>query len=577
MGNRFDEWEGERWQARLRLYAPVVLIYIGALICTGAAFMGDTVHYVNSVMARIEGGYLHFWEFGHLLWRPLGWLAYKIFSPVTSLFVGADTRYNVTFILIALNWATGLLAALALNCTLRRVCKREWVLITATAAFIFSNAFLDYIHAGCAYVPGLAFLLVGFAILTGGSGDIANPRQQRQPSVARGVWGGAALAVAIGFWFPYVLSVPAALVAPLLLFGFTRARLKVSVAGALSFALVAALMYALVVFVGLGIRDLAGLKAWFTDASHGITNMKGFSRSAFGFARSLIHMGDDGRIFKRFLIGDPFNPVSLWDLFRLGLWKFVFFYLFMAGLLLSLLRTPDGRRMFLLFVLNAVPMFVFAIFIFESGAIERYLPLFPLIFLALAFALCSERTPRAVKYLLLAYVAAATLANLSVMAKPVLNRQKARAETRVKDLQPHLKPGSRVVTSHIQDELVQYNQNFLFDPVNTANLTFSVVEPNSVLILTWRSRIAEQILPVWERGDDVWLSKRLLAPRPRAEWNWVEGDDPRVSWTHLYDYFRQLELGQQVGDDDGFALLLPSEQNKNILRGHMEREKQVFR
>lgn len=572
MGTRFDELQGDGWRERVRLYAPVVLIYVGALLCTGAAFMGDTVHYANSVMARIEGGYLHFWEFGHVLWRPLGWLCYKIFSPVTSLFVGTDTRYNVTFTLIALNWATGLLAALMLNCLLRRVCKREWVVLLATVGFIFSNAFLDYIHAGCAYIPGLAFLLVGFAVLTGG-----NERRQSPPSLSRGVWGGAALAVGIGFWFPYVLSVPAALVAPLLLFGFNRARLKVSVAGAVSFAVVAALMYALVVFVGLGIRDLAGLKAWFTDASHGITNMKGFSRSAFGFARSLIHMGDDGRIFKRFLIHDPFNPVSLWDLFRLSLWKFVLFYLFMGGLLLSLLRTSDGRRMFLLFVLNAVPMFVFAIFIFESGAIERYLPLFPLIFLALAFALCSERTPRAVKYLLLTYVAAATLTNLSVMAKPVLNRQKARAESRVKDLQPYLKPGSRVVTSHIQDDLVQYNQNFLFDPVNTANLTFSVVEPNSVLILTWRSRIAEQILPVWERGDDVWLSKRLLAPRPRAEWNWVEGDDPRVSWTHLYDYFRQLDLGQAVGDDDGFVLLVPSEKNRNILRAYMEQEKQVFR
>jgi len=572
MSNRLDELNGEGWRTRLRLYAPVILIYIGALLCTGAAFMGDTVHYANSVMARIEGGYLYFWEFGHVLWRPLGWLCYKIFRPVTSLFVGEDTRHNVTLTLIALNWVAGLLAALMLNCLLRRVCKREWVVLVATSAFIFSNAFLDYAHAGCAYIPGLAFLLVGFAVLTGAGDD-----KRQTPSLARGVWGGVALAVAIGFWFPYVLSVPAALCAPLLLFGFDKSRLKVSVAGALSFAVAAALMYLAVVVIGLGIRDLAGFKAWFTDASHGITNMKGLSRSAFGFARSLINMGDDGRVIKRFLIKDPFSPVSLWDLFRLSLWKFVLFYLFMGGLLLSLIRTKDGRRVLALFVLNAVPMFVFAIFIFESGAIERYLPLFPVIFLALAFALCSERTPRALKYLLLVYVAAATLSNLSVMAKPLLNRQKAQVESRMKGLQPFLKPGSRVVTSHIQDELTQYNQDFLFDPANPANLTFSVLEPNSAQILIWHSHIAQQILPVWERGNDVWLSKRLLSARPRPEWNWVEGDDPRISWTHLYDYFKQFELGQTVGDDDGFALLLPTEKNKKILQNYIDQEKQVHR
>jgi len=573
MSKRPGEFETESWSARLRLHLPVILIYTGALLCTGAAFMGDTVHYANSVMARIEGGYLHFWEFGHVLWRPLGWLCYKIFNPVTSLFVGGDTRDNVTITLIALNWAAGLLAALMLNCLLRRVCKREWVVLTATAAFIFSNAFLDYIHAGCAYIPGLAFLLVGFAILTGGRDD----RQEVSPSLARGVWGGVALALSIGFWFPYVLSVPAALAAPLLLFGFSKTRLKVFIAGALGFAVAAALMYTAVVVIGLGIRDLAEFKAWFTDASHGITNMKGFSRSAFGFARSLINMGDDGRVIKRFLINDPFSPVSLWDLFRLSLWKFVLFYLFMGGLLLSLMRTKDGRRVLALFVLNAVPMFVFAIFIFEAGAIERYLPLFPVIFLALAFALCSERTPRAVKYLLLGYVAAATLSNLSVMAKPLLNRQKVKVESRMKDLQPLLKPGSRVVTSHIQDDLTQYNQNFLFDPANTANLTFTVLELNGARIPTWHSHIAQQIFPVWGRGDDVWLSKRLLNARPRPEWNWVEGDDPRVSWTHLYDYFKQFELGQAVGDEDGFALLLPTEKNKKILQNNMEQEKQVYR
>jgi hypothetical protein len=52
----------------------------------------------------------------------------------------------------------------------------------------------------------------------------------------------------------------------------------------------------------------------------------------------------------------------------------------------------------------------------------------------------------------------------------------------------------------------------------------------------------------------------------------VESDDPRVSWTDIYTFFSQLQMGQSVGGEDGFMLLLPSPQNEKILRDWAQRE-----
>ena len=56
-----------------------------------------------------------------------------------------------------------------------------------------------------------------------------------------------------------------------------------------------------------------------------------------------------------------------------------------------------------------------------------------------------------------------------------------------------------------------------------------------------------------------------MSARPQAHWNWVEGDDKRVSWTDVYSFFIGFELGESVGGDDGFVRLLPSERNKSLL------------
>jgi general stress protein CsbA len=560
---------GERRQKWLKQYAPVLALYCVATLLTDAYFMGDTLRYVDSIEAHFNGKYFNFWEFGHLFWRPLAYLCSRLFYPLTQVFVGSDLRLNVTLTLVALNWLAGVPCVIALTALVRRFCKREWIVIFVTVAFICANSFLNYFHTGCSYTIGLSFLLAGFYLLL---------KEEDTGSRSTAILAGASLACAVCFWLPYILSLPAILVAPLVLFGYDKRRLRLILHTCLVCALVGFASYVGVAVFALGIRDAAGFKAWFADASHGIVNMGGLPRAVFGFARSFINMGDDGRVFKRYVLRDPFNPVSLLDLFRLGLWKFVFFYAAMLALGVSLLRSQTGRRLLALLLLAGVPLFAFAIFLFDAGQIERYLPLYPFIVLAFAHVLGSERangrTGRALKYFLLAYLAVMIVVNLSAMSRPALESRKKTAEARTKDLWPWLKPESRVFASHIHDEMVNNYINYVFDPVEHNDQMAFVLDPNTPFILHWRQNFSVYALSVWKKGGDVWLSKRLFSPRPRPEWNWVEGDDPRVSWTDLSNFFSRFETGHPVGGEDGFVQLLPSSENERRLNAFAQNDQE---
>jgi hypothetical protein len=130
-----------------------------------------------------------------------------------------------------------------------------------------------------------------------------------------------------------------------------------------------------------------------------------------------------------------------------------------------------------------------------------------------------------------------------------------------------LKPGSWILTANWQDDLVNFNRSFPLNPINRNNdlRIGSLISPGEPEVAHWQQALDSQVESAWARGGDVWISRRFLSPRPRSDWNWVEGDDPRVSWNDLYRYASKLELGQSVGGDDGFVLLLPTEQNRRYM------------
>jgi hypothetical protein len=450
---------------------------------------------------------------------------------------------------------------------LARLLLLRWVVAVTLVAFVFAHGFLNFAQGGSSYIPGLALLLLSIYLLTEEQGETA-------PAWRAGVAGGLALAGSVCMWFLYFWAAPGALLAPLFLSRAPmRRRWRVTAWAALSSALTAGLAYAVVLWM-LGIGSLAELRAWIFSTAGGTTT-SGATRMVFGLARSFINMGNDGMLFKRFLIGDPFNSVTTWELVRLSLWKFGLFYLFILAVVVNLWRAGgEGRRMIACWLVGSLPIIAFAV-MFDGGAIERYLPLYPFLFLALARSLDHERAHPLLSTVTLVFLAAAIVTNAGVMSKPARGRQQEATAARISDLQPRLRPESKVFTVNWQDDLVNFNRSYPFHPLNrdVGLRVNSLVTVGTTQVLRWREDLASQALVVWGAGGEVWVSRRALHDRPRAEWNWAEGDDARVSWTDFRPFVERLEAGETLGGEDGFFMLVPSPANKHLFRQLVEAER----
>ncbi|HUE84273.1 MAG TPA: hypothetical protein VMM84_19390 [Pyrinomonadaceae bacterium] len=95
------------------------------------------------------------------------------------------------------------------------------------------------------------------------------------------------------------------------------------------------------------------------------------------------------------------------------------------------------------------------------------------------------------------------------------------------------------------------------------------VDPVAILgtaqVPQWRRDFAVQTLAAWDQHQDVWISKRILSRYPEAEWNWAEGEDERIAWAELHEFFAPLETSRAEGGDDGFLLLSQTDVNKKLL------------
>jgi hypothetical protein len=74
MNERLQAGEAKRVEPSwLRTFGPAALAYLIATALTSAHFWGDSVDYAAGVVTGWD-----FWDFGHLLWRPLGWLLTRL-------------------------------------------------------------------------------------------------------------------------------------------------------------------------------------------------------------------------------------------------------------------------------------------------------------------------------------------------------------------------------------------------------------------------------------------------------------------------------------------------------------------
>jgi hypothetical protein len=548
---RPDEVPGARDRAVLGC-AYVLLVAL-----TVPFFMGDTVGYAGAILER------RFTDFGHFGWYLLGYVVSEALMPLTRLVVGPDLRLNITFTLVVINIATGLVSVLLMYSLVYRLTRVRAAAYLSTAAMMLSQAFLNFTQSGCSYTAAMACLLLGMWLLVRDE----QPAAPERTALAAGV----ALFASVALWFTFVFAVPAALLGPALLYGVNARRLKLAVSTGVVLALLVLITFGIGGYA-IGIRSLDGVKAWINEAAHGVRGMQGVPRMIFGLARSFIDTGSDGPLAKAYLAGDPYNPVSLADLVRTSLWKVGLLYGFIGAMLLWLLRTRDGRRALSLLAITAVPVLAFGA-LWQGNAIERYVPMFPTFFAALGVALAIQQSRTTVLYLGAAFVALLAIVNLAAMAKPVQDARERAVSNRIRDLEPLLQPGSVVATVTQMDEVWAFAGTFPFNPINASRRlgAYHIIEPGTNQALQWRELFARAALNAWNQGADVWISRRVLADRPLRSWKWVEGDDPVVSWKDVPQYFSQFDIDRTVGGQDGFLRVARTDKNTACLTQIAER------
>lgn len=549
-----------KWDfACLRPYAFVSGIYILATLLTRPFSQGDTPDYVDSIVTHINGGYYQFWDFGHLLWRPFGWLLFHISGSFLGRFIGANQRAEITLGLIVVSWLAGLGCALLLLALLRLYCARAWIPELVVASFIFSSAALNYSQSGSSYISGLCLLTLSVYV-------IARETVHPSGSVTVLAIAGLALAGSVSLWFLYVLAVPGAIVLPIASGLPYKSRCRLSIGLLLFFGFSIALAY-IPVLVHLRLSNVSRVMSWVSASSHGI-RMGGLARAIFGWPRSMIDMGDAGPFIKRYLLHDPFNPVTFRDLFQLWpeLAMIGLFYLSLLGIIIHLRRFSDRRRILLVSLAGMLPVLGFAIH-WTGAALERFFPLGPFFFLALCIVLADPKAIVWTKWIGWTFVVCVILTNAVNLRSAVALQAQTQSESRIQSLVPRLKNQSLIIVVQNIDDLVAYNRNFPFSAINragTLNL-YTLVTPGNSDVPMWKENFASHALRTWKAGGDVWISNRVFRAKPQAEWKWVQGDDSRIVWPDFAAFFSRFQYGESVGGDDGFTLLVPSAENQSSL------------
>lgn len=549
--------------------ALLTLVCLIVLAFTRAHYMGDTNVYTRAILRHEYGATDNyrsitgnpFWDFGHILWRPLAWSCFRLSRPLTQGLAGHNETAEIVWTLLTISLVAGIAGLFFFFRLATKVFRNEWAAAGATLGMFSADAFLNYIHSGNAYIAALACLIAGMYFLWS--------HEAKDNSLGQTIVSALLLALTVFFWLPYVFVLPAAIAGPLFLYGSGKRQRRLVIGTTALCAAIGLLVYAAAA-TWVGISNLTDLKEWALASGHGRIQPVGFravARLALGLPRSFIDMGRDGMWLKRILVHDPYAPVTTGTLFRLGWWKFLVFYVPVGVCCVELPRTRTGRNLLLLLAAATLPIFIFAIFIFEAGASDRYLPLYPFAFLAIGFVLGSRETRRASKAVILVALLVMLAVNVNATRRSTVENQRALAMARIGDLIPQLGPNSLVLAVTEQDSLAEFRLNFPLDPINLSGAlrTYDVLEINTERLATWRSDLATRVLAKWEKGGTVWIPVRFLGSRPRPDWNWVEGDDPRIKWSDLPAFFSRLDRGATVGGEDGFAKLEDDSKNRETL------------
>jgi hypothetical protein len=549
-----------------------ILGFVLVLRFTEPAYLGDTARYISEIMNHraqlFPPSQDPFWDFGHPAWRPLVNVLFDGAGRAIQNVRGGDARQALAWLMIAINIVATLAAVFFLWLFLKRHTNAmaAWL---ASAAFLCTNAMLDFSRSGAPYPSGLACVIVALWLTQ----LAAARRSAGTRAFLPASFAGLSLGAAVVLWVPFLFSIPAVLLYAV--FGSKyparRERLKLTALMVVFCGLSIAVTYGFVIQQR-QIRSFASLKSWIGSAQNDVVQTDKLKRAVSGIPRSFLDLGDDTLLLKRYVFHDPYTRVGMVQiLLAAGTIKVLLFYLYAGAIVWVLWRQPDGRRILLLLAAAALSVLVFAVILFEPGGPEKYMPAYPFVFLAAACALqASSGTYRAVRWAMVIFLAA-VLCGGNIYAKAGGRRTEAYRAflERKQSLDTRARAGDMVAVISFWDPLYRVPPLRLLDSQAQPDFwVYDVIEVASMRVFYWRREFSTQALGKWSQGKQVWLSTRLLADTPLPEWKWVEGDTGRVKWSEVRDFFRSLEVQSRVGGADGFVLLTDGPHNEKDLRAH---------
>lgn len=550
--------------ARARRFAMpgAILLYAILYAVTVEEKTGDTTVYADDILRYFQGtaGNRTLWEFGHLVWRPLGFFLWRAGHSVLSPWFHGSAVLEITAVLFALCFVSGIALVPLCYALCRRLGVGNGHAWAITAGLLLSATVLNYTHSGSAYNPGLALNLGGQILLL----DAVTGRKH---SAARAIGSGVLLALSVAIWFPYVLSLPAAF-----LIGWVwgapapaPGRIRPIGISIVSTAAAGFILFGIGAWLD-GITSFALLAEWISGSAHGIHQGRQFVRLPTGITRTFFYFGDDGLLIKRFVFGDPYAPVRWYDLLTAGLWKVALTFAFLIALCWALARRREGWGGLAVMIAGFAPTLLFALFLFETSEPARYETLYPALIATICAALTLKTPIPNVRRLLGIFLAAMIAVNLYAFGWE-LRGAAAQSSARVTFIQSRIENHGIAFLVSFRDPLSTYFQRDPFVPEYRQRSLpfFHVIEPGSDHVPTWRRDAACGVLQTWKAGGDAWLSVRLLASKPKPEWNWAEHDDDRVHWTDLPAFFRQFETDAATGQEDGFVRVARTARNRDLL------------
>jgi len=547
-----------------------VALYIAMILLTRPLELGDTIFYVDPILAmsrRPDMANLRLLlDFGHVLWRPLGWLIYEGVHALAPITVVGSERVVVIRVLIGISMIAGAAGTALLYAICRQLRIGQVSSIIACMTFIGCNAVVNIAQAGTSYMLSLALLMgaLWLALLSPSKGAAAS------------IGSGALLALSAAIWFPFVLMAPAVALASVAPWDEAEPRRARRVIQPEFLFLVAAAVATGVLVFGaaaltLHIQNADQFRAWMQDSGHGWRQRSNLLRLAIGLPRCCVALGDAGLLWKRFILHDPFSPVTRAGLIRNSVWSISLmaaFYVGLASLVYSLARRPRGRVVLGLLVIAAIPALVFAVFLFEPSSIERFTPVFPFLFLALGYQIDSTWQNAKMRTVALLFPTAVLVSTIVTYRNASVSRSWAPAIGRLTMLKQHVPPGSTVALLTNQDVIYSFaRNNALRDTLSTSFEFWVVLRPANNLMFCWREGFAKRAIEAWNASHEVWISQRLVAAAPRPEWGWAEGDDTTVRWLMLPQFFGEFQRDEATDGDDGFVRLPNSTANRALLQG----------